>query len=66
MATTYGQLRENNGEKLTLKEFHSEVAKRMKQYVFIKLTIRHEKLATKLYKQGYTIADTVGMLILNT
>ena len=63
---TYGQLKENNGVPYKYEDFEKEVAKRLKQYVLIKLNSKHVKLCRKLFKQGYTVADTVGMLILNS
>jgi methyltransferase-like protein len=66
MANTYGQLSENSDNKISLNDFEKEVGKRLKQYVLIKFNTKHVKLCRKLYKQGYTISDTVSMLILNS
>lgn len=63
---TYGQFKENNGVPYTYDDFEKEVAKRLKQYVFIKLKSKHVRLCRSLFKKGYTVADTVGMLILNS
>ena len=37
MEQTYGQLKENNGVPYKYEDFEKEVAKRLKQYVLIKL-----------------------------
>ncbi len=66
MEQTYGQLKENNGVPYRYEDFEKDVAKRLKKYVLIKLKSRHVKLCRKLFRQGYTVADTVGMLILNS
>ena len=65
MANTYGQLKENNGEQITYPEFEKEVAKRLKDYILLNFTSKYIKLCRRLYKKGYTIADTTGNLILN-
>ena len=66
MEQTYGQIKENNGNEISFDEFQKEVANRLKAYVLLKFTSKHVKLCRKLYKQGYTIADTAGILILNS
>jgi hypothetical protein len=66
MKKTYGQLKENNGMPYNYEDFEKEVASRLKQYVLVKLNSKHVKLCRKLFRQGYTVADTVGMLILNS
>jgi hypothetical protein len=60
---TYGQLSEGYS---TYDEFEKEVAKRLKDYVLVKPTSKHIKLCRRLYKKGYTVADTVGLIILNS
>lgn len=62
---TYGQIQENNGNPISYQDFEKEVAKRLKQYVLLTFTSKHIKLSKRLYRQGYTIADTVGMMILS-
>ena len=66
MKKTYGQLKENNGMPYNYEDFEKEVASRLKQYVLVKLNSKHVKLCRNLFRQGYTVADTVGMLILNS
>lgn len=66
MANTYGQLKENKDKPILYSNFEKEVAERLKQYVLIKPTIKHLKMCKSLYKKGYTISDTVGMIILNS
>lgn len=65
MANSTGQLIENCMIPITYAQFEKEVAKRLKQYVLLKFTRKHIKLCKKLYKNGYTIKDSVGMMILN-
>lgn len=54
------------GQTLSWDDFQKECADRLKQYVLIKLTVKHVKLARKLWREGYSVADAVGMLILNS
>lgn len=64
MAITYGQLADGVTD---LKDFESKVAEQLKMYPF--LPWKNKKTANlvrKLYRKGYNIADTVGMVILNT
>jgi len=63
MAKTYGQLADGIND---LKDFESKIAKQLGMYPFLNWKNRKTaNLVRKLYKQGYNIADTVGMVILN-
>lgn len=61
---TYGQLSDGITD---LKDFEYKVAEKLKMYPFLPWKNKKTaKLVRSLYKKGYNIADTVGMVILNT
>jgi len=61
---TYGQKADGI---VDLKDFEFKVSEHLKMYPFLPWRNKKTaKLVRKLYKQGYNIADTVGMVILNT
>ncbi len=51
---------------MTVNEFESAVATELKKYMFLKVKPARIKLCRKLYKEGYSVAQTTGMIILNT
>lgn len=65
MEQTYGQLKENNGAPYKYEDFEKEVAERLVEQHATKLNSSQAKLCKRLFKQGHTLADTVGVLILN-
>ena len=64
MSITYGQLADGVTD---LNDFELKVAEQLKMYPFLPWKNRKTaNLVRKLYKKGYNISDTVGMVILNT
>lgn len=64
MAKTYGQLQDGVTNS---KDFELKVAEKLKMHP--NLNLKNKKtadLVKKLYKKGYNISDTIGMLILNS
>lgn len=60
---TYGQKQDGV---IDVKDFENKVASELKMYPFLKWrNTKTAKLVRRLYKQGYNIADAVGMVILN-